>query len=384
MNRGFVQPTLALTIAVAVAWLAAFATRQFVRRRIRRSAATVWLSLERRCRRSFRITLIVAAVLLALPYAGPGGTLVSAGRHVLVLMLIAALLRLLIQLSGVLEDVTVARFDIGISDNRRARKIRTQVVLIRRMAIAILVVVAVAAAVMTIPSARSVGASFLVSAGVLSIVVGLAAQTTLGNLLAGLQILLTDPIRIDDVVVVNEEWGRIDEITLTYVVVRAWDNRRLILPISWFTTNVFQNWTRQEARVIGSIVLHVDFSMPVDELRAEMYRLVQESPLWDGLDWVLQVVDTTPSTMVVRGLVSSADAPSNWDLRCELREELLRFMQERQPGALPKVRADVVESAVPIRFRSTARTSRRAGTAKVDVPATNRPVVRHPHNEETA
>jgi small-conductance mechanosensitive channel len=293
MNRGFVQPTLALTIAVAVAWLAAFATRQFVRRRIRRSAATVWLSLERRCRRSFRITLIVAAVLLALPYAGPGGTLVSAGRHVLVLMLIAALLRLLIQLSGVLEDVTVARFDIGISDNRRARKIRTQVVLIRRMAIAILVVVAVAAAVMTIPSARSVGASFLVSAGVLSIVVGLAAQTTLGNLLAGLQILLTDPIRIDDVVVVNEEWGRIDEITLTYVVVRAWDNRRLILPISWFTTNVFQNWTRQEARVIGSIVLHVDFSMPVDELRAEMYRLVQESPLWDGLDWVLQVVDTT-------------------------------------------------------------------------------------------
>lgn len=355
MDRGFVQPALTLIIAVAVAWLAACATERFVRRRIRRSTATVWLSLEQRCRRPFRITLIVAAILLALPYAGPGGTLVSAGRHVLVLALIAAVLRLLIQLSGVFEDVTVARFDIGISDNRRARKIRTQVVLIRRMTIAILVVVAVATAVMTIPSARAVGASFLVSAGVLSVVVGIAAQTTLGNLLAGLQILLTDPIRIDDVVVVNDEWGRVDEITLTYVVVRAWDNRRLILPISWFTTNVFQNWTRQEARVIGSVVLHVDFSVPVEELRAEMYRLVQESPLWDGLDWVLQVVDTTPSTMVVRGLVSSADAPSNWDLRCEVREKLLRFVQERHPGALPKVRADVVGSAAPIRFPSTER-----------------------------
>lgn len=355
MDRGLVQPALALIIAVAVAWLAAFAAERLVRRKKLRSGATVWSSLEKRCRRPFRITLTIAAVLLALPNTRQGGILLQVGRHVLVLALIAAVLWLLIQLSGVFEDITVARFDIGISDNRRARKIRTQVVLFRRMATAVLVVVAVAAAVMTIPSARSVGASFLVSAGVLSIVVGLAAQTTLGNLLAGLQILLTDPIRIDDVVVVNDEWGRIDEITLTYVVVRAWDNRRLILPISWFTTNVFQNWTRHEARVIGSIVLHVDFSVPVEDLRSEMHRLVQESPLWDGLDWVLQVVDTTPSTMVVRGLVSSADAPSNWDLRCEVREKLLMFVQERHPGALPKVRADVVESARPLRFPSTDR-----------------------------
>ncbi|TCO20273.1 mechanosensitive ion channel-like protein [Kribbella steppae] len=355
MDRGFVQPTLTLIIAVAVAWLADFAAERLVRRKKLRSAATVWSSLEKRCRRPFRITLIIVAILIALPYAGQGGTLVLVGRHVLVLALIAAVLWLLIQLSGVFEDITVARFDIGISDNRRARKIRTQVVLLRRITIATLVVVAVATAFITIPSARSVGASFLVSAGVLSVVVGLAAQTTLGNLLAGLQILLTDPIRIDDVVVVNGEWGRIDEITLTYVVVRTWDNRRLILPISWFTTNVFQNWTRHEARVIGSIVLHVDFSVPVEELRAEMYRFVRESPLWDGQDWVLQVVDTTPSTMVVRGLVSSADAPSNWDLCCEVRENLLMFVQARYPDALPKVRADVVESARPLHFPSTDR-----------------------------
>ncbi|MEU8223655.1 mechanosensitive ion channel domain-containing protein [Kribbella sp. NPDC048915] len=355
MDGSFVRPAVTLSVAVVVAWAAAFAVERLVRRQRLRSDATLWLSLGRRCKRSFRITVIVAALLLALPYAGLGRTLVSVGRHVLLLALIASVLWLLIQLSGVFEDVTVARFDIGVSDNRRARKIRTQVVLLRRISIAVLVVVAVATAVMTIPSARSVGASFLVSAGVLSVVVGLAAQTTLGNLLAGLQILLTDPIRIDDVVVVNDEWGRIDEITLTYVVVRAWDNRRLILPISWFTTNVFQNWTRQEARVIGSVVLHVDFSVPIEELRAEMHRLVQESPLWDGLDWVLQVVDATPTTMVVRGLVSSADAPSNWDLCCEVREKLLTFLQQHHPGALPKVRADVVESAVPIRLPSTNR-----------------------------
>jgi small-conductance mechanosensitive channel len=221
---------------------------------------------------------------------------------------------------------------------------RTQIVLFRRVIIAILVFVAIAAAVMTIPPARTLGASFLVSAGVVSVVAGLAAQTTLANLFAGLQIAITDPIRIDDVVVVNDEWGRVDEITLTYVVVRTWDNRRLILPISWFTTNVFQNWTRHEATVLGSIVLHVDFTVPVEELRAEMYRVVQRSPLWDGQDWVLQVVDTTPSTMVVRGLVSSADAPSNWDLCCDVREKLLAFLQERHPEALPKVRADVSEA----------------------------------------
>jgi hypothetical protein len=227
-------------------------------------------------------------------------------------------------------------------------------VLFRRVIAVLLVVIAVAAAAMTIPSARAAGTSFLVSAGVLSVVAGLAAQATLANLLAGLQIAFADPIRIDDVVVVNDEWGRVDEITLTYVVIRTWDNRRLILPISWFTTNVFQNWTRYEARVLGSVVLHVDFTVPVDELRDELYRIVQESPLWDGLDWVLQVVDTTPTTMVVRALVSSSDAPSNWDLRCDVREKLLIFLQERHPDALPKVRGDI--SSGPARAGRYART----------------------------
>ncbi|MDX6236974.1 MAG: hypothetical protein QOG10_1789 [Kribbellaceae bacterium] len=340
----FVQPMVSLIVAVIVAWLVAFAIQRAVRRKQARSTSPVWRSLQLRCRLPFRITLTTVTVLFALPYAGLGGALTETGRHVLVLVLIAAVTWLVIALTRVAEDVALSRLNVDIKDNRRPRRIRTQIVLFRRVIIAILVFVAITAAVMTIPPARTLGASFLVSAGVVSVVAGLAAQTTLANLFAGLQIAITDPVRIDDVVVVNDEWGRVDEITLTYVVVRTWDNRRLILPISWFTTNVFQNWTRHEATVLGSIVLHVDFTVPVEELRAEMYRVVQRSPLWDGQDWVLQVVDTTPSTMVVRGLVSSADAPSNWDLRCDVREKLLAFLQERHPEALPKVRADVSEA----------------------------------------
>jgi small-conductance mechanosensitive channel len=336
-----IQPALILLTAAAVAWLAALAIEHLVRRTQSRSSGPIWLSMQRRCRRPFRITLAIAAVLIALPSAGLSGLALQLSRQVLVLVLIGVVAWLLIRLSRVAEDLALTRIDVDVSDNRRARRLRTQILLFRRMIAVLLIVVAFAAAAMTIPSARAVGASFLVSAGVLSVVAGLAAQATLANLLAGLQIAFTDPIRIDDVVVVNEEWGRIHEITLTYVVVRTWDNRRLILPISWFTNHAFQNWTRNEARVVGSIVLHVDFTVPVDDLRSEMYRLVQESPLWDGLDWVLQVVDTTPTTVVLRGLVSSFDAPTNWDLRCEIREKLLLYLQTRHRDALPRFRADL-------------------------------------------
>lgn len=334
------EPALVVGAGI-MAWLVAVAVGWAVSRRLTRSPAPVWPSLRRRCRLPFRTTLVVAAVLIALPEPEPNDQMIQVIQHALAIALIGAASWLVIQLSGVVQDVFLTRINIDVSDNRRARKVRTQLLLFRRLAIAILVFVAIGASLMTFPQVRALGASLLVSAGVLSVVVGLAAQTTLGNLIAGLQIAFTDPIRIDDVVVVNEEWGRIDEITLTYVVVRTWDNRRLILPVSWFTTNVFQNWTRHEARVLGSIILHLDFTVPVDELRAEMHRVVQHSPLWDGRDWVLQVVDTTPTTMVLRGLVSAADAPSNWDLCCEVREKLIEFIQEHHPRTLPTVRADI-------------------------------------------
>jgi small-conductance mechanosensitive channel len=343
MARGSEYIASALTVAlpIAAALLVTVAARVLVRRRQARSSSPVWFALQRRCKRPFRTTVVTTAILIVLPAVGLPAVPAQIVRHVLVLVLIAAVTWLLIQLTGVIEDVASTRLDLTVSDNRHPRRIKTQILVLRRVAIAMLVFIAIAASALTIPWARALGASFLLSAGVVSVVAGLAAQSTLANLFAGIQIAVADPIRIDDVVVVNEEWGRIEDITLTYVVVRTWDNRSLILPISWFTTNVFQNWTRHEARVLGSILLHVDFRVPVEELRAEMHRLVQGSPLWDGRDWVLQVVDSTPVTMVVRGLVSSADAPSNWDLRCEVREKLLLFLQQRYPEALPRARVDV-------------------------------------------
>jgi small-conductance mechanosensitive channel len=341
-----VQPVLTLVGASVAAWLIAVVTGWLVRRIHRRSPRAVWVSLQRRCRRPFRAVLVVAAVILFLPPRIGGWQVVPAVHQVLTLALISSVAWLLIQLTGVVEDMLAARVNVDVIDNRQARRVRTQISLLRRALAAVIVFLALVASIMTFPQARTLGASILASAGVLSVVVGLAAQSTLGNLLAGLQIAFSDPIRLDDVVVVEGEWGRVEQITLTYVVVRTWDNRRLILPVSWFTNHTFQNWTRHESRVLGWVLLHVDFSVPLDELRDEMYRVVQESPLWDGKDWVLQVVDTTPTTVVLRGLMSSADSPSNWDLKCEVREKLIIWLREHHPESLPKVHT-LIEPYVP-------------------------------------
>jgi small-conductance mechanosensitive channel len=191
---------------------------------------------------------------------------------------------------------------------------------------------------MTFARLRTLGASLLASAGVAGIVGGLAAQSTLGNVFAGLQLAFTDALRFDDVVVVEGEWGRIEELTLTYVVVHLWDERRLVLPTSYFTTKPFQNWTRTGSRVLGTALLHLDYSAPVDALRAEAERILSASTHWDRRDWALQVVDTTETTMVVRVLASAVDADHAYELRCELREKLLAYVTEHHPSALPRTR----------------------------------------------
>jgi small-conductance mechanosensitive channel len=336
-----VHPVIAVLAAALGGWALAVIVGGLVRRAGRRRPGTIWEWLPRRCRRAFRATLVMVAVLSALPTAGLSPRTDEPVRHLAVILLIAAVAWLIVALTVVVQDAVFSRFDIDVADNLHARRVRTQILVLRRVLVATVVFVAAAAALMTFPRVRTLGASILASAGVLSVVAGLAAQTTLANLFAGIQIALTDQIRIEDVVVVNQEWGRVEEITLTYVVVRTWDNRRLVLPVSWFITNVFQNWTRHEARVVGSVLLHVDYTVPVDELRAELHRLLAASPLWDGRDWVLQVVDSTPTTMVLRALMSSPDAPSSWDLRCEIREQLLAYLRDRYPGSLPRLRAEV-------------------------------------------
>jgi small-conductance mechanosensitive channel len=252
---------------------------------------------------------------------------------------------MIVKVLFVAEDAALQWLRVDVTDNRRVRRVRTQVSVLRRLTALAVSVCAAAAALMTFGELRTLGASLLFSASVVGAIAGFAAQATLSNVFAGLQLALTDALRFDDVVVVNGEWGRVEELTLTNVVLRLWDERRLVLPTSYFTTNPFQNWTRNEARILGDVILHLDYSAPLDELRAEARRLVEASPLWDRREWVLQVVDSTPWSMVVRVLASAADAPSSWDLRCELREKLIGFLRIYYPYALAHSPAPVANGS---------------------------------------
>jgi hypothetical protein len=212
--------------------------------------------------------------------------------------------------------------------------------MLRRVTVAAIVVVTVGVMLMTFPEVRALGASVLASAGIISVVAALAAQSTLGNLFAGLQLAFSDAVRVDDVVVVENEWGRIEELTLTYVAVQIWDDRRLILPTSYFTTKPFQNWTRTGSAVLGTAELDVDWSAPVEELRTELRRACEGTELWDGRVCVLQVTDAIGGMIRLRALVSAHDAGALWDLRCLVRERLVAWVWENHRGALPRLRAD--------------------------------------------
>ena len=195
-------------------------------------------------------------------------------------------------------------------------------------------------------SFRQLGTGILASAGLASLVIGLAAQKIFGNFLAGIQIAFTQPIRVDDVVIVENEWGRIEEITLTYVVVRIWDLRRLVLPIGYFIEKPFQNWTRVSADLLGTVFVYADYTIPVKEIREELHRILKGSNKWDGKVWGMQVTNATERTMELRALMSAADASVAWGLRCEVREYLIEFVQKNYPEALPKTRAELKKTEV--------------------------------------
>ncbi|WP_214411855.1 mechanosensitive ion channel family protein [Sphaerisporangium fuscum] len=271
-----------------------------------------------------------------------GRTADNAVEQTVTVLLIACVAWLVIQASYAVTDVVLARLNKveGLA-NRKARRIRTQITLVRRVAAAVIIVVSTGAMLFSFPAVRALGAGLLASAGIAGVVAGIAAQSTLSNLIAGLQLAFSDAIRLDDAVVVDGEWGRIEELTLTYVVVRLWDERRLILPVSHFTTTPFENWTRYESRVVGHVMLYVDWSVPIDALRAELYRRLRDHPLWDQKDWTLQVTDIQPNGLVeLRALMSASDAPSVWDLKCDMREMFVTFIRENYPQALPRFRVE--------------------------------------------
>ncbi len=312
-----------------------------------REGATLESALATHVRRPSRFTLPVFFASVAFSTTArdvQGGEIVV---RILSIFLIMGIAWLLVSLTRVVQEVVLSRHQIDVSDNLQARKIHTQIDLIRKIVIVLVVVVSGALVLMSFEPFRVVGTGLLASAGIAGLVLGLAAQKTLGNLLAGFQIALTQPIRIDDVVVVEGEWGRIEEITLTYVVVRIWDLRRLILPISHFIENPFQNWTRTSAAVLGTVYLHVDYTVPVEDIRRELRRILEESDHWDHEVCVLHVTTAGDRTVELRALMSAEDSGTAWELRCHVRERLLEYLQEKHPEGLPRFRAELGQSPGP-------------------------------------
>jgi small-conductance mechanosensitive channel len=347
---GFLTTLLTVVVSAGAAIVLVELAHWLLGRLGRRSALAA--DLARTAHRPFMAALVLFAVQQALraragEFPGRDGTL-----HALIILFIAAFAWLVAALVLVLEDVALDRWRTDVPDNLKRRRLKTQVVILRRVSVAAIVVLALGVALMTFPGIRTLGASLLASAGLASVVAALAAQSVLGNVFAGLQLAFSDAIKVDDVVVVEQEWGRIEELTLTYVAVQIWDDRRLLLPTSYFTTKPFQNWTRTGSAVLGTAELDVDWSVPVEPMRAELRSVCEGSDLWDGRVCVLQVTDAVGGMIRLRALVSAADAPALWDLRCLVRERLVAWVWEHQRDALPRVRADVGaprESNPPLR-----------------------------------
>lgn len=257
------------------------------------------------------------------------------------IFLVIAFASLLIRGINVLEDYVYHFYDLNKVDNLKERKIRTQLRFVRKLVVVIIVLFTIAIILLSFESFRKIGTGLLTGVGIGGIIIGFAAQNSLGNLLAGMQLAFTQPIRIDDVLIVEGEWGRVEDITLTYVVLRIWDQRRLILPINYFIQKPFQNWTRVSADIIGTVFLYLDYTMPLEPLRIEFDRLLSLSPLWDKRVSVLQLTDAKEHTIEVRTLVSARNSSDAFDLRCYIRENLITFIQQNYPECLPKIRTDI-------------------------------------------
>ncbi len=301
----------------------------------------VFTELAARSHRPFQLIGVVYVLDIGLRSSALHGDWRGPVVHALDLVAIGAGAWLGTRLLFVIEDVALMRFRTDVRDNKQARTVHTQIQVIRRFTAVAVAVLAVGAMLMTFRTFRVIGTSVLASAGVVAAIAAFAAQTLLGNVFAGLQIAFGKSLRLEDVVVIENEWGRIEDITLTYIVVHIWDDRRLILPTSYFTSHPFENWTRNESLLLGSVEFDLDWAAPVEQLRDELRTVLSQTDMWDGRVSVLQVTDAVGGNLRIRALVSASDAPTLWDLRCLVRERLVGWLRERHPEALPKVRAEV-------------------------------------------
>jgi small-conductance mechanosensitive channel len=374
---------IAIVAAIAVMLIVAVIARGAARRR---TGAQLIVS---KARHPFRLLVLDVAVWIAITFTLPDdnwGTISSARwhgaiNHAFLIATIAISTWLVAALLGYGLSLAVARYEIDVPDNRVARRAQTQILIVRRLLVVIIVVVGVASVLLTFPGVQALGTSILASAGVVSIVAGLAAQSTLGNVFAGVQLAFSDAIRVDDVVVVNTEWGRIEEITLTYVVVHIWDDRRLVVPSTYFTSNPFENWTRSSSQLLGEVDFDLDWRVSTAAMREQLGVILKSTSNWDGRTQVLQVTDAVGGYVHVRILVSAKDSPTLFDLRCFVREAMVDWVQQHNPQTMPRQRVTINEDETKSRRKDAPKTDqiglftgrdghRRASefTAPIEVP----------------
>ncbi|WP_187498342.1 mechanosensitive ion channel domain-containing protein [Erwinia aphidicola] len=339
----WVPAVLLVTLSLVLGFLARFILLRFIRYWQSRDRK-LFKSLEKHLRGSLFLFIPLMLINVGIHYIDIQPGSLGFITTTLNIFIILSFCSILIRLTNVAQDMLFIRYDINLSNNLRARKIRTQIMYVKKVAIVLLVSFCLTLILLSFPSVRKFGTTILAGAGVAGIIIGFALQKSLVNLFAGIQIAFTQPIKIDDAVVVENEWGWIEEINLTYVVVRIWDLRRLVLPITYFTENPFQNWTRNNAQILGSVFLYLDYSMPLEPLRKHFEQILSETKLWDKQTQVLQVTDTNEKTMTIRLLMTAQNSPTAFDLRCYVRERMIEFVQQNYPQSLPHVRATLTDS----------------------------------------
>ncbi|MDB5248945.1 MAG: transport system permease protein [Segetibacter sp.] len=326
---------LALLIGLIFKWVLSLL---FKRYSIQANEYSLFRSILNRLGKPVALFLPLFVFNLMMPFMHLTREELNIVDRITAILLIISFAVLLIGTVQVFQDIIMHNYDLSVKDNLKARKIRTQLQFLKKMVVSIIIILTGCAILMSFPNLRRLGTGLLTGVGISGIIIGFAAQQSLGNILAGLQIAFTQPIRIDDVLVVEGEWGRVEEITLTYVVLNIWDQRRMILPINYFLQKPFQNWTRNSAEIIGTVFLHLDYTAPIDKLRTEFKRLIESSDLWDRRASNLQVTDAKNSSIEVRCLMSAANSGDAFDLRCYVRENLITFIKKNYPGCLPKTR----------------------------------------------
>jgi small-conductance mechanosensitive channel len=331
---------IASLVAVAIALLLHHTFYLIHFKIARRTSSLFDDSLLHRSEGPTKVLLPLLAAMSVLRESSVPGEFIGDFSHVLSLTIIGCTGWLFIELSNIFHDIAVKRYAVTLADNYFARRMLTQIAVLRRVLVAVIVVLTAAFMLMTFEPVRQFGETVAASAGLAGIVAGLAAKSTISGLVAGIQVAITQPIRLDDVVIVEGQGGHIEEITTTFVVVRIWDKRRLIVPLTYFIEKPFENWTRRSSDIMGTVFLYVDYTVPVEEIRQELRRLLHSSDLWDSKVCGLQVTNSTDRSMELRCVMSSADSGMNFDLRCHVRECLIAYIQKNYPESLPRVRTE--------------------------------------------